>query len=347
MSHQKSELYFLLVLLVGILVLTFFIFKPFLYALILAMVFATVFGSVHKKILAITRERNGLAALLATASVLIIVVVPITFFGIRIFQEATRLYSSLVESGGTNGLSRGVGDAVRSINKFLPVPIEFSPDINQYARQGLNWLLQNLGPLFSNVAKIMMDIFVFLVALYYLFKDGRKLRRFVIALSPLQDIHDETIINKLESAINSVVKGNLAVALIQGTQVAVGFAIFGVPNAVLWGSVAVIAALIPGIGTALVVIPAILYLFLVGKTFFAVGLLVWGMTAVGLIDNFLGPKLVGRGMRLHPLLVLLSILGGIGFFGPLGFLLGPLALSLLFALFEVYFAVGKEHEKKS
>ncbi len=343
-SCKKSELYFLLILLAGIFVLAFFIFKPFLYALALAMVFAIVFRPVHKKILVITAGRRGLAALLATVSVFIAVVVPLAFLGIQIFQEAAGLYSSLVQNSRATDFSRGVGDAVNSIKRFFPASADFSVDFNQYLRQGLNWLLQHLGLFFANVAKVILGIFVFLIALYYLFKDGRKLKGAVVALSPLQDIHDETIFNKLELAINSVIKGNLAVAFVQGILTGVGFAIFGVPSPALWGSVAAIAALIPGIGTALVFIPAILFLFFSGETFSAVGLLIWGMTAVGLVDNFLGPKLAERGMRLHPFLILLSILGGIGFFGPLGFLLGPLVLSLLFALLEIYFTISKEYK---
>lgn len=335
-NHQKSELYFLLILLAGVFILAFFIFKPFLYALTLAIVFVTVFQPLHKKILVMTRERKGLAALLATMSVLIIVVAPLTFLGIQIFQEATGLYSSLTLNGGATDLSRGIGGYLQSLTRFSPVPIETSFDVNQYLKQGLSWLLQHLGPLFANVAKAIVGVFIFLIALYYLFKDGRKLKAAVVALSPLQDIHDETIFNKLALAINSVVKGSLIVAFIQGTLTAIGFAIFGVPNATLWGSVAAITALIPGIGTALVLLPAILYLYFSGATLFAVGLLVWGMVVVGLVDNFLGPKLVERGMRLHPFLILLSIFGGISFFGPLGFLLGPLTISMLFVLLDIY-----------
>lgn len=345
MNHQKSELYFLLILLSGAIVLTFFILKPFLYALILAMVFVTVLEPVHKKARAITRDRNGLAALLATAFALVVIVVPLVFVGIQISQEARQLYSSLLENGGATDFSRGVGDAIQSLTKFFPVPIEISIDVNQYAKQGLSWLLQHLGPIFANVAKAMVGIFIFLVALYYLFKDGHKLKSAVVALSPLQDIHDETIFNKLSLSVNSIVRGSLVVALVQGILTAIGFIIFGIPNAALWGSVTAIAALIPGIGTALVLLPAILYLFFGGKTLFAVGLLLWGATAVGLVDNFLGPKLVGRGTRLHPFLVLLSILGGISLFGPLGFLLGPLVLSLLFVFLEIYFYTSKEHEE--
>jgi predicted PurR-regulated permease PerM len=217
-------------------------------------------------------------------------------------------------------------------------------NIDDYLKQGLSWLLQHLGSVFGSFVKTAASSFLFLIALYYLLKDGRKFKAVIIALSPLSDTDDETISQKLAVAIHSVMKGSLLIAFIQGVLTSVGFAIFGVPNAVLWGSVAAIAALIPGIGTALVLIPAILFLFLRGEAFSGVGLIVWGMGAVGLIDNFLGPKLVGRGTQLHPLIILLSVLGSIVFFGPIGFLLGPLIMSLLFALLDIYSSLmGKKN----
>jgi predicted PurR-regulated permease PerM len=344
MNHQKTELNFLLILLLGIFALTFFIFRPFLYTLILALVFATVFEPVHKKTLSLTGG-SALAALLTTLSVLVVVVVPLTLLGVQIFQESTQLYGSLVVNGGATDFSREVSETLQGLTKFSPVPIEFTIDVNQYVQQGLRWLLQHLGPLFASFAKVMVGIFIFLIALYYLFKDGRKLKAAVFALSPLQDIHDEIIYTKIILAINSVVRGNIAIAFIQGMLTAVGFALFGVPDPALWGSLAAIAALVPSVGTALVLLPAILYLFFTGETLSAGGLLLWGMTAVGLIDNLLGPKLIQRGMRLHPFLILLSILGGISFFGPLGFLLGPLVLSLFFVLIEIYTDILKEPKK--
>lgn len=343
MNHKKSELYFLLALLVGIFILAYFIFKPFLFALILAIVFATVFEPLHNKILSFTKGKRGLAALLATGCVLLIVIAPLTFLGIQIFQEATQLYTSLVTNGGATYLSQDLTQTIKDLARFSPTPVDFSFDVNQYIKQGLSWVLQHLGPLFANFAKALLGTFIFLIALYYLFKDGQKFKTAIVTLSPLEDIHDRAIFEKLALAINSVVRGNLTVAVVQGVLTAIGFAIFGVPNAALWGSVAAIAALIPGVGTALVFLPAVLYMYFTGETFNAVGLLVWGVVAVGLIDNILGPKLVEQGMRLHPFLILLSILGGVGFFGPLGFLLGPLVLSLLFALVDIYLAINKEH----
>ena len=122
-NHQKSELYFFTYSPRGYFCPCLFIFKPFLYALILAIIFATVFTPLHRKMLAMTQDRKGLAALLATISVLIIVIMPLTFLGIQIFQEATGLYSSLVENGDATNLSRVMGDTIQGLTRFSPVPI--------------------------------------------------------------------------------------------------------------------------------------------------------------------------------------------------------------------------------
>ncbi|KKT76894.1 MAG: hypothetical protein UW70_C0009G0002 [Candidatus Peregrinibacteria bacterium GW2011_GWA2_44_7] len=185
------------------------------------------------------------------------------------------------------------------------------------------------------------------MALYYAFKDGETFKKSLVSLSPLQDIHDIQIFNKLTLAINAVIKGNLTVALVQGAVTTVGLLIFGVPSAILWGSITAVTALIPGLGTSLVVIPSVLFLFFTGETISAIGLLIWGLTAVGLVDNVLGPKLVEKGMQVHPFLILLSILGGLGLFGALGFILGPILLSLLFALLEIYVTLRKEQKTSS
>lgn len=342
MSDRKPQLYFLLILLAGIFVLAFFIFRPFLYALILAAVFAVVFQPIHQKIVGFVRGRQGLAALITILIVIIFIFTPLIFLGIQIFQEAQQLYLMLIEGNGKDIILNFLDALLDSFQNYLPATQEFSINIDQYLKQGLSWLLQHLGSVFGSFAKMAVSSFLFLVALYYLLKDGQKLKAAIIALSPLSDADDEAISQKLGTAINAVMKGNLLIALVQGVLTAVGFAIFGVHNAVLWGSIAAIAALIPGIGTALVLTPAIVFLFLKGEMFSGVGLIAWGMGAVGLVDNFLGPKLVGRGMQLHPLIILLSVLGGIGFFGPIGFLLGPLTISLLFVLLNIYSSLMKK-----
>ena len=338
-NEQKPQLYFLLAILTGTFILVFFIFRPFLYALVLAVFFATVFQPIYKKIVSITYGRRGLSALITILIVVILVFAPLIFLGIQILEEAQQLYAYLAGDDGKNAVLNIINGLQDRFQSYFPAAQESSLGIDQYLRQGLNWLLQHLGSVFGSLAKMAASSFLFLIALYYLLKDGQKLKAAIIALSPLSDADNEAILEKLEMAINSVMKGNLLLALIQGALAFVGFAVFGVPNIVLWGSVTAIAALIPGVGTALVIAPAVLFLFLNGEVFSGVGFIIWGVGAVGLIDNFLGPKIVGRGMRLHPLIILLSVLGGIGFFGPVGFLIGPIVMSLLFALLDIYFSL--------
>jgi predicted PurR-regulated permease PerM len=343
MKHEHAERYFLLALLVGAVVVAFFLFKPFLYALVLALVLATVCAPVYRSFLRLTGGWRGMAAFFSMLAVLLIIVVPVALIASQILQEASQMYVYLVSEPGNYALTTSIDYLTSHVARWLPIQFEpSSVDVSGYAQEALTWLLAHLGIFASNAVRVGINIFIFLLALYYAFKDGSRLKKAVITLSPLQDIHDEQIFSKLNSAVNAVIRGNLVIAIIQGALTAVGFAIFGIPNIVLWGSVAMVAALIPGLGTALVLGPAIFFLILSQSYVAALGLSVWGIVAVGLIDNFLSPRLVQRGIRIHPFLILLSILGGLTFFGPLGFLLGPLALSLLFALLEIYFSLQRE-----
>jgi predicted PurR-regulated permease PerM len=154
-------------------------------------------------------------------------------------------------------------------------------------------------------------------------------------------VDDSHIFIKLEQAVKSIFVGSMSVAILQGISIGLSFNIFGVPNPALWGSIAAIAALIPGIGTSLVLVPGILYLFITGNTGPAIGQAIWGITAIIVIDNMLGSYLVNRGIKIHQFVILLSVLGGIVFFGPIGFVLGPLVLAFLFSLLEIYRSTKK------
>lgn len=329
-------------MLIGIAVLSFFIFKPFLSALVLALIAVAVFKPIHKKILARMPAWESSAAFLTLLVVVAFCVVPLIFLGMQIFQEAGQFYAHLSAGGGTEGIVGFLNDGLHRVHLMFPITQNFTVDVDQSLKQGLEWLIRNLGLVFSDAAKVMLSFFVFLTAFYYLLKDGAKTRKFLISLSPLGDKDDAAILDKLESAANSIVKGRLLVGLAQGFVTALGFFFFGVPNPILWGSVAAIASLVPGVGAMLVIVPAALFLFATGGTVPALGLLAWGVGVVGLVDNLLAPKLLGHGTNLHPLLVLLSVLGGIIFLGPIGIFLGPLTISLLISLLDLHFLMAEE-----
>lgn len=327
MHGPKAPFHFLVILVVLMLAVTFFILKPFIYPLILAGACAVVFHAPYLRARHFAWGNESVGAAIVTAFVLLAIVVPVALIGGRMFTEAAGVYASVADGGQANAFYAAAQDfALRTL----------SIDIGEYAKAGAGWIAGHAGTIFSGAVKLSVDALVFVMALYYALKDGHRLKRAFVVLSPLADEDDEQIARTLAKAVHAVVVGRLATALIQGLLAMAGFAAFGVPNAVLWGSVTALTALIPGIGTALTVAPAAAYLYAGGHSFAAAGLAIWGTAFVGLVDNFIGPRLIGRGIAIHPFLILLSVLGGIAFFGPAGFVAGPLAVSLLFALLETY-----------
>ncbi len=332
MDREKLQTFFFLGMLVGILALMFFVFLPYLSILIVAGTLAIVFEPFYQKALVGLRSES-LAAVLTVLVVLILIFVPLVFFGTQVAKEAAQLYVSVANDRGTAFLNEAVSYFQSKLQIINP---NIRLDFSQFLRQALGWILSNAGAVFSGVTQLIFGFLLSMLAFYYFLKDGQKLVNVLTILSPLSDVDDKEIFEKLKKAVHSVVLGSLVIAIIQGILISVGFYIFGVPNGALWGAVGAIAALIPFIGTTVIMLPAIAYLFLTGSVASGLGLLIWGATAVGLIDNLLTPKLIERGIRIHPLLILFSVLGGLSLFGPVGFLLGPLILSLLFALLDIY-----------
>lgn len=333
MVHSSSNYFFLAILSVAI-ILAILIFLPFLSPLVLAAALAVIFYPLHRKVLAKffkNNEKSNLGALLTLVIVAVIIFVPLTFIAVRISTEVREIYLVIIDPSKQSQIMDGIQSAIGS----------FDFNVVEMLQNVTHWAFTNINAIFAKVSKVLLEVFIMLLALFYFLRDGRELKRQLISISPLGDVNDVLIINKLQQAVRSIFAGSIAVAIVQGILSGIGFAIFGVPNPVLWGLVAALAALIPGIGTALILIPAIGYLFFTGSTGAAIGLLIWGVVAVGLIDNFLGPMLVNRGVKIHPFLILLSIFGGLSFFGPVGFVLGPLIIALLFALLEIYRAPKK------
>lgn len=345
---ERYGLQFLVVILVATLALVFFIFQPFLIALIMAAVFAVVLNPVYEFIKSRMRRWPSLAALLTVLATFMLVLLPLGAVGTQIGSEATNLYHSITEGDAQSRITVLVSQLESQLVSYVPsargMTANLSENISEYSESGLRWILQNMGSAFSGIASFLVSFFVFTIALYYLLRDGAALKERLIELSPLKDSDDRSVVQRLETAVNSVIKGTISVALLQGFLAAIGFWLFGVPNSALWGTVATISALIPGVGTALVFIPALIYLAVTGGTGAAIGLGVWAAIVVGGVDNVVRPYLIGSGTRLHPLPVLLSVLGGIMFFGPVGIFLGPLSIALFFALLSIYSDSRHYHE---
>lgn len=311
-------------------VLSVLIFWPYLIVLALAGMISVLLTPINQRL----RNNLGsptLSALITLLLLVVLIVLPLIFVGNQIINEAQGLYVK-ISSGSSISLDYTTAKIEASIQKYVP---GFKLDARSYFAGFSSWIVDRLGGIFSSTLDIFVKFILMLVALFYLLRDGDKFKKDLIALSPFPENKDTLVMNSLRDSINSVLLGSVVIAVIQGALSGLGFFIFGVPNATLWGTVAGIASLIPGIGTGLVWIPAVTYLFFYGSGVAWIGQLVWSVIFVGLLDNFLGPIILNKGINIHPILILFSILGGLQFFGPEGFLLGPLVVSLLFALLRV------------
>lgn len=330
-SHEKLQIYFFIALFGVVIALLIGVFFPFISILAIAGALAVVFQPVMLFLQKIFFNSKITAVILTVILAIIIIAIPISIFGTVVFKEIQNVY------GFISGNENIFGIIQTALHKVIP-GIDFKASFDQ----AVAGVTGSLSSIFSTTAKIIIYFILGLIAFFYFLKDGKNFVDILLRLSPLKHEYDHKILVATEKAINSIIRGSLVVALVQGVMTGVGFWIFGVPNPALWGSITIIAALVPTIGTGLVTIPAAIFLFTTGNTFAGIGLLIWGLVGVGLIDNLLGPILIGRGVNIHPFLIILSVLGGLSFFGLAGFLLGPLVLSLFFALSELYSPILKQ-----
>lgn len=324
------EKYFFFGLLFATFVFAFFIFRPFWIVLVLGASLSIVFYPVYSWF----KKRhlpNWLASLITILSFIIILCVPLFGIGTLVLNQSQSLYHSIVNNGNNVPLISSIGN---KINQMLPNGTYF--DINEKVSAFVSFLTNNIASIFSATASLFVSFILLLLTIFYLLKDGEGWRKTFLKLSPLSDKDDEKILDKLSGTINGVIKGYLLIAFIQGALMGIGLYIFHVPNPAIWGTIAGIAAIIPPLGTAVVSIPAVIFLFIAGYTSGAVGLLIWSIVIVGAGDNFLNPYIVGHKINIPPFLMLFAVLGGISLLGPVGILIGPLTVSLLYTLTEIY-----------
>lgn len=330
MQTKIIEKYFFFGLLLTTFIFTFLIFRPFWVVLVLGISFAIVLYPLHTWFMK-NRLPAWLSSFLTVCIFTVVLCGPLLGIGILIFNQSENVYHSVVNNKETDPLINSIGN---SINEFLPEGIYF--DINQKATEFVSYVSNNITNIFSSTVSAFFSFILMLLIIFYFLKDGERWKKSIVVLSPLEDKDDDKILSKLGQAVNAVMKGSLFIAFVQGTLMGFGLWIFNVPNPAVWGLVAAVCSLLPTIGTAIVSIPAIIFLFIQGDTTSAIGLLFWAFLLVGMIDNFLSPMIVGKGTNVSPLLILFSVLGGISFLGPVGVLVGPLSVSLLYTLILIY-----------
>jgi predicted PurR-regulated permease PerM len=306
----------------------------------LAVVFAILFHIPYEKLTRLLGGQKNIAAGIVVTIVLIFFIVPLFFLGSQILQDTKSLYARMQGNGAQyiKVIEKTIEDPVRRI---MP---NFSFNANEYISGILNFVSNNLGVLISQTFYVMLKTFLMLLAFFFFLRDGRKILLLVTYLSPFQKKYTDEVLDKTYQTIDSVMRGTFFITLIRWVVIGVGFYLFGIPDAVLWGSVGGIIGAVPGIGTLLVFIPAVVYMYLQGNTVAVIGLIFLGIATIVFVDNMLTSYFFGRGLEVPSIFVLFSILGGVMFFGPLGFIFGPLVLSIFLSLLHIYGALMSEKD---
>lgn len=306
---------------------------PFISALALSAIIVTICHPLYDRILLRTpRKSKTLASLITTFVVLLLVILPLILIFSVVAKEMVGFYQEL-STNHEIGLQRSYDILEAKVQVYIP---NFHLDAKQQIQIAGDWLLGNIGTIFASTVSTLFLLSLSILGSFYFFRDGKELMQLLIKVSPLPDSEDEIIFERMARAVRAVATGTLLLAFIQGTAATIGFLIFGVPHPLMWGVLASLGALMPGIGTTIATGPAVIYLFATGQTVMAIGMLVWAILVVGLVDNLIGPYLIGRRNNMHPFIILIAVLGGINLFGPIGFIVGPVIVTLFFVLLEIY-----------
>lgn len=330
MQTKIVERYFFFSLLLGTLAFTFLIFKPFLPLLIISASFAVVLFPIYKYLQS-KKIPDALSALVTVFLFIVLICGPVLGIGILVFNQSKDVYENIAASGGPDLYFHNIENL---INQY--VPTDFNFNINDKIGELATFVSRNVAKIFTSTLTTLFSFFLIIISLFFFLKDGKGWRKALVMLSPLRNEDDEKILNKLSLSINGIIKGYLLIAIIQGVLMGAGMAFFGVPNSALWGVIAAIGSLIPTVGTALVSVPATIFLFATGNTPGGIGMAIWAFMIVGWVDNLLNPIIISSKINIPQIMVLFSVLGGLVLLGPIGFLMGPLTVSLLYALISIY-----------
>lgn len=306
---------------------------PFLGAITWALTLAILFLPLHVRVEKIIKHPN-IAALLSTAIVIIVVVVPAIFVIERLITEAASGILSLqarVENGELQAL-------LDSHPTLAPLGnwIDRQFDLPSMMASIATWL-SDIGATFVKGSLLqVVEVFITFYLLFYFLRDRLAAKTMIKAWLPLTPPETEKLLQRVAETIHATVYGTLAVAAVQGTLGGLMFWVLGLPTPLLWGLVMSLLSIVPVLGAFIVWIPAAILLILDGSWARALILAAWGGIVVGGIDNVLRPMFVGNRVRLHTIPAFISIVGGLLLFGAPGFILGPLTATMTTLLVEFW-----------
>lgn len=316
---------------------------PFYGAIMWASIIALLFSPLHCRLLTHLNHRRTLAALLTLLIVLVIIVLPFALITASLAHEAGLIYGQL-QSGELKPerYFRGVFNALPDwISALLD---RFGLVSFSTLQRRLSVVLTQASQFFAtqtlSIGQITFDFVVqLLITLYltfFLIRDGDEVMDALQRGIPLSPQHKRALLETFATVVRATVKGNLAVAVIQGALGGLAFWFLGVSGALLWAVLMAFLSLVPAVGSALVWLPVAIYFLVTGDLWQGIALTIYGVLVIGLVDNLLRPMLVGKDTRMPDYVVMITTLGGMAVLGINGFVVGPVIAALFIAVWRIY-----------
>jgi predicted PurR-regulated permease PerM len=343
--------YLFLIFFIAVLAIAVLIVRPYISTLIVSALIVYILYPVYSFLCNITKMKR-LSAVMIIAGLLTLLLISLSIAVVTITKESYDVYKSaksvfLEESSFENLCVESDGfvcDIYFSVNN---VSEKYDLDLGFHLARGFSSIATSFvnksSDFVLNIPKLLLHIFISLFAMYYMFIGGKSMLDSMENALPMSKAHSEKMIKQFNDIISATIYGAIVIAIIQGILAGIGYFIFGVSSPLVFGLLTLISAFIPFVGAALVWFPVSVSMFvsgfLVGDNAVmmkAGGLFLFCALVVSTIDNFLRPKLVGEKAKVHPLVILLGVFGGLAFFGFVGIIIGPLILTLFMASLKIY-----------
>jgi predicted PurR-regulated permease PerM len=324
---MRQERIFFALLFATAAVLGLMIMWPFLTYIVLAGILTYILFPIYRFVLSRT-GKPGLSSAVSILLALLIMVLPTVYLVSELVQQVSGAYSSF----RAENLQR-IGDYLSGLTGNR---VNFQEVLNSALDQIRQSIVGIAPDILGSITSLALGLFIMFFVMFYGFREGEVFLNYIKALLPLDPILKESLFYEMRTITQAVLYGQVMTAVIQGAIGGMALLVFGVPNWIFWGAIMIIMAFLPVLGTPLIWVPAAVGLILDGEMARGVGLLIVGATVIMNIDNFIRPRLVSGRTKVHPVMILIGVLGGLKIFGFIGMLIGPLVLALLMALIKFY-----------
>jgi predicted PurR-regulated permease PerM len=318
--------------------------SPFAAPLFLAAVLVVTFSPLTARVLGRLRGSRSLSALVMTLGVVLLVLLPLLLVLSLLVSEASQFYERVEQIRSQGGEeSRAIVERFRTFwrdlqGRFPPLAaVDFSHVPLEASKRIAGWVAAEGQALATGVAIGLLNASMMLVAMFFFFRDGDRIAVLLRDLIPMEPVYRDRILKRLYDTLQVVVQSSLAIAVLQGFVAGVGYAFLGgLSVSVFLAFLTGVASFVPVVGSALIWLPAAIYVLVAAELWRGIALLLWGALAVGSVDNFVRPLMIGGRVQIPTVLLLFALLGGVQVYGMLGILVAPVVVAILIGFVEIY-----------